>query len=196
MYDDNAFKDMKYEYIDGDYEQAEEDAAAKLGAARSSLYWKNVWHRAVWRIVPPNPNPLATGRDEAHQAISPAPQTRGRVLAAGVNSGRTDQAKVSKESKDDELPDDYSSESSSSSGSPYPPEDEGLEVIHSLELDDFWTFVEAPDVEDDWDMIPEADHLRELYQQPTFNTMLRERLEELKLEREVLERDKQAGRDS
>jgi len=195
MYDDSAFKDIGYEYIDGAYEKMEEDAAEKLYAARSSLYWKNVWHRAVWRIVPPNSNPFTTG-DEAHKAISPTQHTQGRILAAGVNIETVDQAKGPKQLEDDELPESSSSESSPSSGSLYPAEDGGLEVIHSLELDDFWTFVEATDVEDDWDMVPEADRLRKIFRQPTFNAVFRERLEKFKLEREALEHDKQGGRDT
>ena len=56
--------------------------------------------------------------------------------------------------------------------------------------------MEATDVEDDWDMVPEADRLRKIFRQPTFNAVFRERLEKFKLEREALEHDKQGGRDT
>ena len=63
-----------------------------------------------------------------------------------------------------------------------------LQIIHDMKSDEFWTFVEAPDVEDDWDLISEANCLRNAFTQPTFNALLRERLEALRFQRESMER--------
>jgi hypothetical protein len=198
-------KDIEYEYIDGYYERAEEDAPEKLDAARSSLYWKNVWSRAVWRVVTPSPNPRVPGAKKLEKPILPTSQTSGRVLAAGVNtetvelakSKRTRGQKVtgtkgSEDEKSLEYFSDADSESSHSSSSSYPAEVEDLQIIQNLEFEDFWTFIQAPDIEEDWDMIPEADRLRQLALRPTINTLLRERFEALRAEREAL----RAGREA
>ena len=63
-----------------------------------------------------------------------------------------------------------------------------LQIIHDMKSDEFWTFVEAPDVEDDWDLISEVNCFRNAFTQPTFNTLLRERIEALRFQRESMKR--------
>lgn len=197
----NSFKAEGYEYIDGEYERAEEYVAEKLESARSSLYWKNVWNRAVWR---PKPNAHNAGTDKSGKPVSATTKVHGRVIAAGVNTRIVNPAKASKscagkitgtkESEADEdlqYSTDTGSEESHSSSSSDLEEKEDLQIIQNIESDEYWTFTEPPGIEDDWDMIPEADRLGRITAQPTFNSLLRKRLEEMKLEREELEREKQ-----
>lgn len=200
-----------YERIDGAHQRAEEDVAQKPGASGSSLYWKNVWNQAIWKSKPTSqpevPNTQSKG---VNKTEVPIPKFMERVLAAGVNVGgaatagkyyvgRAKDALIPKsmvgeekttKGKGKEAIKDYtdsSSVSSFSSSLSAPVESDGLQVIKSKskEEDEAWTLVEAPAIEDDWDMIPEANRLREVGVKPTFNARIRERLEAMKAEREA-----------
>lgn len=197
-----------YERIDGAHERAEEDVAQQLGVSGSSLYWKNVWNQAIWKSKPTSQPEGSNAQSKGvNKTEAPIPKFMERVLAAGVNVGgaatagkyyvgRAKDALIPKsmggedkttKGKGKEPIKDYtgsSSVSSFSSSLSAPVESDGLQVIKSKEEDEAWTLVEAPAIEDDWDMIPEANRLREVGVKPTFNARIRERLEAMKAERE------------
>lgn len=199
MQDSGAPGEVTYEKIDGDYERAAEYSPEKLEAARTKLYYDRVWSRAVWRkVTSSSKNNLANVRERAEQAIPPVPQVFGRVLAAGINAGsiiRDTSSKVySRISTDtkkgqDEMAFEYSasnSESSRSSGAPYPDNEDLLQFVNAIETDNFWSFIEKPDIKDDWDMLPEADRTRQVRDDPrTFNSEMRGYYEKQRAKREA-----------
>jgi hypothetical protein len=195
--DNDTPGEVAYDHIDGDYERAEEDAAEKLEAVRTKLYYDRVWSRAVWRkVTSSSKNNFANVRDRAEKAIPPVPQVFGRVLAARINVGsiiRDSSSKVysrmSADTKKDEMASETyvsSSESSRSSGAPYPDDEDLLQFVNTIETDNYWTFLETPDVEDDWDMLPEADRTRHVRgSAPTFNSEMRDYYEKQRAKRKA-----------
>ncbi|KIN05804.1 hypothetical protein OIDMADRAFT_24178 [Oidiodendron maius Zn] len=170
-----SFKDAEYNIIDRDYERAKDDTAETLAEARSRLYRKRVWNQAT--------------------STSLTSQASEHVLTVGENTGVDDQANTlrgicsgSNHSEGVEPLEYFIYSSSISSNLTSFVAKAELQIIHDMKSDEFWTFVEAPDVEDDWDLISEVNRLRNAFSQPTFNTLLRERLEALRFQRESMKR--------
>lgn len=176
--------------------------------------WGNMWYNAVWRVTTPSSdNPISgTNGTERRMSISSMPvrhiHAAGLNLRAGpkppgsssnprrrattsdtaLNAPSTSPEQDTPEAEADELS-EYASSSSSSEDSDLlnVQEAEDWQVVHDFEANDFWTFVEPPKVEDDWDMVPEADRMRERAMRPTFNALVRERFEAGRAAREAEE---------
>lgn len=186
MQDNGAPRESRYEHINLDSERAEEDAAEKLVAASPKVDCEMVLGRAIWRKVTPSSKKFADVRERAEKAVPPVPQVFGRVLAAGINMGciiRENSSKVySRMSIDtkkgqDEMAFEYSTSSSGSSlscAAPYPDDENLLQVIRTIEKDNYWAVVDTPNIEDDWDELPEAGHISHVHGDArTFNSEMR-----------------------
>jgi hypothetical protein len=202
-------EERRDEKEDREYDELGEDTSEADDTAQPMVNWGNVWYNAVWRITAPTPNsPItSTNGSERRMSISSTPQRH--IHAAGLNfragpqppssssnprtrattgdtpldASSTSAEQGTPEGDAEELAEDASSSSSEDSDPPNVQEAEDWQLVHDFEANDYWTFVEAPEVEDDWDMVPEADRIRERAMRPTFNSLVRQRFEAESAER-------------
>jgi hypothetical protein len=214
------FKGERYEEEDGDYEGNEDAGKEAGSRVYWKAVWNNAISMITKSNTKTHVtgDKRREKRTENEKPVSTARKAPRRIVAARLNFGtlkkhpskdraaRTrnttgDLRPETSPASQDKTPDkpeaqerehlsNTSPEDSSSSSSSCPGENKDWQIIHDFESNEFWTFIEAPDVENDWDTVPEGDRFHQSAMLPTVNSRLRDVFEVHRAERETAVRRK------